>query len=107
MTLQKYLLCSSFAGADYSAGISEGSLVYQTFLAGNPVQIQTLMEFADNRNYSEVCIHFALDCCDCRVVFHTEHLVVYHSLCSHAALHYISPYKMMKMKTGVASAGGN
>lgn len=65
VTLQKYLLCSSFAGADCSAGISEGSPVYQTFLAGSPVQIQILREFVDNHNYSEACIHSALDCCDC------------------------------------------
>lgn len=33
--------------------------------------------------------------------------MVYHSLCSHVALYYISPNKMMKKKAGVVSAEGN
>lgn len=59
---RKYLLYSSFVGADYNVGIFEDSLVSLTFPARKPaVQIQLLTEVVGSHNYSVADSHSASD----------------------------------------------
>lgn len=73
-TSQKYLLYSSFVGADCNVGIFEDFLVYLTFPARKPaVQIQLLKEAVGNHNYSVAYSHSASDYCGYPSAWNTGH----------------------------------